>query len=53
MTYALFKGNKQITKAHSTYDAAQIEAYEFGVVYQGGRSSESFIDGNYQIKEIV
>lgn len=33
MKYALFKDGKQISKAHSTKDAAAIEAYERGLVW--------------------
>lgn len=58
MTYALFKNNTQVTKAHSTKDAAVIEAYELGIVidysadFIGDKSGRSLIEG-YEIKEVI
>ena len=37
MMYALFKGSKQISKAHSTKEPMRIEAYEAGLVYTSRR----------------
>jgi len=44
MTYAVFKGKEQVSKAHSTREAAWIEAYEMGVVVEG---STDFGPQNY------
>ena len=49
--YALFKNNKQISKAHTTKRAALIEAYELNVVIRGGKFL-GLIDG-YKVKEVL
>ena len=49
--YALFKNDKQISKAHTTRRAALIEAYELNVVIQG-RKLFGLIKG-YEIKEVL
>lgn len=58
--WALFKGEEQISKSHSTRWAAMAEAYERGVVAKGSigdfegdpdLSNEKFLFGGYSIKE--
>ena len=60
MAYALFKGGKQMSKAHSTKGAALIEAYERKVVvsscsdfpdHEPMKSSKELLDG-YEIREV-
>ena len=48
--YALFINEKQISKSHSTYDAAEIEAYERKLVGSNPRHGE-FLMG-CKIKEV-
>ena len=47
--YALFKDDQQISKWHSTKQAAYQEAYEAGAVYQASRYLS--LDDRYEIKE--
>lgn len=54
--YAVFKDGKQYSKAHSTKEAAKIEAYEMGVVvdwgadFIGDKPGRGLID-RFEIKE--
>lgn len=56
--YALFKDGKQVSKAHSTREAATIEAYERGLVvdwgadFPGDKPGRALADG-YEIKQAV
>lgn len=55
--FALFQHGKQISKAHSTQDAARIEAYEcgamidYGADFAGDTSGRTLANG-YEIKPI-
>ena len=59
--YALFKDEKQISKAHSTRIAVVAEAYSHGAVIRGckdfGDEPDSVCDKTlsnvYQIKEVI
>ena len=50
MTFALFKDDKQISKAHSTREAAETEAFEVGAVVTMGRSV--MLAKGYEIREM-
>ena len=58
--WALFKGDNQVTKAHSTKQAAIIEAYERGVITRGiadfpGQMRSNFtiaLDADHSIREV-
>lgn len=55
--YALFKDGKQISKAHSTREAAAIEAYERGLVVDWGADFPGdkpgrWLAGGYEIKQV-
>lgn len=56
--YALFHNGERISKAHSTWVAAMIEAYERGVReairspdFSGGRHGTMLVDG-YEVKPV-
>lgn len=57
--YALFKDGKQISKWHSTYHAAIIEAYEHGAIVtsykdflsEKGKFETTVMANGYEIKE--
>lgn len=54
--FALFKNDKRISKAHSTREAAFIEAFERGVVidysadFIGDKSGRTLMEG-YEVRE--
>ena len=57
--YALFHHGKQVSKAHSNRIAAQMEAYEFGVVldsaigdFPGDSPSVRRLATGYEVKEV-
>lgn len=55
--YALFYNGKQLSKAHSTKDAAMIEAFERRIVIDGspdfiGDKGFRTFAGGFEIKEI-
>lgn len=55
--YALFKGRKQVSKAHSTRQACVTEAFERGGVYHraqdfGGEGGEGLAPG-YSIRKVT
>lgn len=56
--YALFDGNNQISKAHSTKEAVAIEAFEkklvidFGADFIGDKSGRCLPEG-FAIKEVL
>ena len=58
MTYALFKDSKQISKAHSTREAAIVEAREIGKVQRvvhdfcGNTHRITLVEG-YEIREVT
>lgn len=57
MMYALFKDGKQHSKAHSSREAATVEAYEIGAVVDWGADwigdkPGRGLAGGYEIKEI-
>jgi hypothetical protein len=55
--YALFKDDKQISKAHSTQEAAAVEAYErklvidWGTDFPGDKPGRTLLEG-YEIKNL-
>lgn len=55
--YALFEGNKQISKAHASERAAVVEAFERKLVVDGaadfpGDKSGRFLIPPYEIREV-
>lgn len=58
--WALFKGDKQVTKAHSTKNAAIIEAYEKCIITRGipdfpgqvGGCNTIALDADHSIREV-
>ena len=48
--YALFRDNKQISKPHSTKEAAMIEAYEQGVVVV--LKGHKFLVDDHYVREV-
>lgn len=55
--YAIFKDNKQVTKAHSTKEAAMIEAFEGKHAHYASRDFVGdkggfFLNKGYEIKEV-
>ena len=57
MMYAIFKDDKQVTKAHSTREAAMVEAFEAKLAYYaspdfpGDKGGFGLYDG-YKLKEV-
>jgi hypothetical protein len=48
--YALFRGDKQISKAHTTKDAVAVEAFERGIMLAFRNRIE--LADCYEIKEV-
>jgi hypothetical protein len=51
--YALFHHDKQISKAHSTYAAALIEAYELHVVVQWRYGHFRALADGYKVRKLA
>ncbi len=48
--YAVFENGKQVSKAHSTIEAANTEAFEMGAVASSSRYR--YLIDEYEIREI-
>lgn len=50
MMYALFNGDKQVSKAHAAKEAVIVEAFEMGAVISHRFGQE--LVGGYEIREL-